>query len=672
MGGSSSKHIDYGVFVGDEKSGSTRALRHPDIGEKDLVKVPTNGVITLWEGFQASVQKHGDRPFLGTRNFISKDKYGNFEWKTYKEVNEIVTQVATAYQVLDMIPEIESPINGKFRFLGIYSKNREEWIISDLAAHLNAATVVTFYDTLGDHTIEYILEQTKLTSIVIESKSLKKLNVLKKENKSGDLKNIIMLDLEDESIVKESEFLGFKVYTFPDLIKIGKENKVDFSPAKPDTISTFCYTSGTTGTPKGAMISHKGIVSVIASLDYTSIDFTENDVHLSYLPLAHVMERVVLSSFMFKGISVGFFTGNPAKLMEDAQTLKPTIFIGVPRVYQRIYDTITSGMNKLGFIKKSLAERAVASKLAAYRKNGTLTSSIWDRLVFGKSKAALGGNVRVMLTGSAPISPDMLDFLKICFCCPILEGYGQTESCAASSITRSDDNIPGHVGGPIAAIEVKLLDCESLDYFSTDKNEKGESQPRGEICFRGNSVFSSYFNDQEKTKEVFTEDGWLRTGDIGMIMPDSKAIKIIDRVKNIFKLSHGEYIAPEKLENVYLKCPYVSQIFVYGDSLENFLVAVVVPSKQECVNFLKAKGVEASMDNIEDHYDNKELVGDILKEMETLGRGSGLKGFEIIKKVHLTKDTFTIENEMLTPTMKLRRNDAKKKFLDVIKKLYSN
>jgi long-chain acyl-CoA synthetase len=678
MGGSNSKEIEYGVWCGEAKPGESRILRHPKVQDKELMtKLEDNESInTVWSGFENSVKLHGNRNFLGTRKFIQKDTYGAYQWRTYAETYEEVLNFGKALASLKLIPEVESRQDGKFKFLGLYAKNRAEWIIADLAGHLNGATVVTFYDTLGEHTIEFILDQTKLTTIVLESKSLKKITQLKKTGHSANLENLILLDADDEKSIQEAKDAGLNVYLYPEIIDAGKKIKkedIQFKPAKPETIATFCYTSGTTGVPKGAMISHFGIISDIASLKYTDINITESDVHLSYLPLAHIMERIVFTTCMLKSVAIGFSTGNPLKLMEDAQTLKPTIFIGVPRVFQRVYEVITSGMSKLTGLKKSFADRAVKSKLENYRKNGSLTHSIWDRLVFSKSKAALGGNVRLLLTGSAPIAADMLEFLRICFCVPILEGYGATETCAAACVTHADDNKIGHVGGPVGAVELKLVDCDSLNYKSTDKDEEGNPMPRGEICFRGNIIFNGYFNDTENTKKAIDPEGWLHTGDVGAILTTHKnALKIIDRVKNIFKLSHGEYIAPEKLENVLIKSKYVAQIFVHGDSLESFLVAVVVPKKEGIIEFLNSKGIQYKLDAIHEHFGNKELVADVLKDMEKLGRSNDFKGFEVIKKVVLSNEAFTIENDLLTPTMKLKRNEAKTKYLKEIEQMYAD
>ena len=197
-----------------------------------------------------------------------------------------------------------------------------------------------------------------------------------------------------------------------------------------------------------------------------------------------------------------------------------------------------------------MTKAAIRKKLYYLENCASYNYEFYDRIVCNKFKAILGGNVRIMVTGSAPIAVDVLNFLKICFCSPILEGYGQTESTAASCVTVSGDALAGHVGGPTPAVKIRLRDIPEMGYTSQD-----QPHPRGEICFKGPSVFQGYFMNPEKNREALV-DGWLMSGDVGIVMPNG-SVKIIDRAKNIFKLAQGEYIAPEKLENVYVQSPYI-------------------------------------------------------------------------------------------------------------------
>ena len=303
-------------------------------------------------------------------------------------------------------------------------------------------------------------------------------------------------------------------------------------------------------------------------------------------------------------------------------------------------------------MQQNIVNRAIDSKLY-YLKNGCYYShSIWDGLVFNKFKALLGGNVRMMVTGSAPINPDVLTFLKVCFCSPIHEGYGQTESSAASCLTSGFDPVAGHVGGPNTCIRIRLKDIPEMQYLHTDPN------PRGEVCYQGNSIFKGYFKNEEKTKEALSEDGWLCSGDVGMVMPNG-SLKIIDRAKNIFKLAQGEYIAPEKLENVYITSPYVAQIYVHGESTEAWLMAVMIPDMGEVKKVCLEKGWAQEGEDLKPLLAKVELHKHILDNFLELAKANKLSGLEKIKKLHIDSEPMTIENDLLTPTMKIKRNIAK-------------
>lgn len=256
----------------------------------------------------------------------------------------------------------------------------------------------------------------------------------------------------------------------------------------------FCYTSGTTGDPKAVKISHRNILSVATSANYAGVEIFPWDTMISYLPLAHSFEKVLYTLCLVKGVRIGFYCGDVLKLTDDCQVLKPTFFPSVPRLYNKIYDKINAKLSELAGVRGFLANRAVSSKLYYLNTQGTLNYAFYDRVVCSKFKAILGGNVRFMVSGSAPISVDVVNFLKVCFCCPLLEGYGQTESCAASTIAMPEDVQAGHVGGPLPCIKLRLADIPDMDYYTTDK-----PFPRGEICFKGPSVTKGYYKDEAKT-----------------------------------------------------------------------------------------------------------------------------------------------------------------------------
>lgn len=292
-------------------------------------------------------------------------------------------------------------------------------------------------------------------------------------------------------------------------------------------------------------------------------------------------------------------------------TLRPTIFSSVPRLFNRIYAGITNAVQTSGVLKQRLFNAAYNSKKQAVM-NGRKPSPMWDRLVFNKIKDKLGGRVRLMTSGASPLSPDVLEFLRVCFGCQVMEGYGMTEtSCVISSMDETD-NLIGHVGSPNTACEIKLVDVPEMSYTSED-----QPHPRGEICVRGPIVFQGYYKDEVQTKEVVDDDGWLHTGDIGLWLPGGR-LKIIDRKKNIFKLAQGEYIAPEKIENVYAKCKFIAQCFVYGDSFNSSLVAIVCVEPDVLKEWASSEGIK--------YEDLGQLCNDpraraaVLAEMDAVGR----------------------------------------------------
>lgn len=337
-------------------------------------------------------------------------------------------------------------------------------------------------------------------------------------------------------------------------------------------------------------------------------------------------------------------------------TLKPTLFPSVPRLYNKIYGTIKQRMEEAIGCKRWLIDRGFAAK-QAQAVNGVYTHGCYDALIFKKVKALLGGRVRTMITGSAPIDLEVLNYLKVCFCVPIQEGYGLTESSAAATVTKINDPNSGHVGGPVQTLRIRLKDVPEMNYTALDK-----PYPRGEVCMKGPSIFSGYFKRPDKTAEAFDDDNWFRTGDVGMVFPNG-SIKIIDRAKNIFKLSQGEYIAPEKLENIFVLSPFVEQSFVYGDSLKNCIVVIVLP-KPAAVDKFKQEhpGV--------DHLTSEAFKKAILDDMARLATEHHCSSLEKPKAIHLVAEGFSVDNELLTPTFKLKRNVAKNVYQAQIDEMY--
>jgi len=313
-----------------------------------------------------------------------------------------------------------------------------------------------------------------------------------------------------------------------------------------------------------------------------------------------------------------------------------------------------------------LYRRAYAAKEAGLKK-GWLRHTIWDALVFGKVAQKVGlDRCRIIITGSAPIAPHVLDFLRIVFSCVVVEGYGQTETCAGSNVVHVDDYSTGHVGGPLPCNEIRLESVPEMNYLVTDTEHAGKPcAGRGEICFHGPNMFNGYYKMPDKTKEAKDDDNWVHSGDIGLWTTKGQ-LKIIDRKKNIFKLAQGEYIAPEKIENVYGKAPFVAQSFVYGDSYQSVLVAIVVPDFDAMKDWLRTNNISGSHEEL---CRNDKVKQAVLADMNKVGKEAKFTGLEYAKDVTLIAKPFT-PDDLLTPTFKLKRNEAKDYFQDAIDKMY--
>ena len=480
----------------------------------------------------------------------------------------------------------------------------------------------------------------------------------------------------DNSLRVAATSVGLSLYSFHDLERIGFAHPQPSIPPSPDDLSTFSYTSGTTGNPKGAMLTHTNFMTVFASGKEIDTQGLDAETHMSYLPLAHVYERTITMAVLGTGGSLGFFQGNPEKLIDDLQALKPSSIPVVPRVVNRMYDKIMQGVSESSPLRQKLFSMAYESQLLDLHKNGKVTKGFWDKLVFSKIRKMLGfENLRMMITGAAPIAPHVLNFMRVMLACPVVEGYGQTETTALTTVGSISDVTTGHVGCCVPSCEIKLVDVPDMGYFHHDTihNKSIPCRGRGEICVRGPNVFKGYYKLPEKTAEVFDEEGWMHSGDIGMWDLQGRLI-IIDRKKNIFKLAQGEYIAPEKIENIFSQSNLVAQSFVYGDSLQSSLVAIIVPDEEVIMgSWLKNQANIANKDTItfSEICKSATLKEQITADLQIVSARAGLNGFEMVKDIFLHPEMFTPESGILTVTLKLKRDVAKEKFKDIIQSMYN-
>ena len=680
MGASLLKNVQYATYISEPKEGETAILRHPLYANRELSHKMAYGCETVLDSFEINFKRNRQKcNFIGYRKKIQKNELEKkYTWINYETADELLTNFSKGLNVLNLCPVIEIEKEGPYRFLGIYSRNKKEWLLSYLGAIKDSITIVTIYETLGLLAIEYILEQTQLITVVLETKALQTVLKLKKENKIHKLKNLIVIEKEDdEETCKELEQLGLNIYSWEEIVELGKTKgeKIILKRPTKDNICTINYTSGTTGYPKGVKLTHENIVIGTDVGELIGLNATPNDLYLSFLPYAHIMETLIITYAFNHGVPIGIYNGNAKLLVEDIQILKPTALCAVPKIFLRIYDAIKSKVNSLSNIKQKIFNQAIKIKMKDYMNTGLYKNILLDYLVFREVRKTLGGRLRFMLVGSAPIEGYILNFLRCALSVEIMEGYGQTEDVAGALLSNTCDPITGQLGGPGYWSEIKLVDQPELGYTSKNVDpDTGKPRPSGELCVRGPTLFKGYFKDEEKTKETVDKDGWLHSGDIAMIIPEhGNCFKIVDRVKNIFKLQQGEYVSPEKIENIYSNCKYIEQIFVTGNSLKSYLVCIVYPKFGDVIEFLKNKGIEGvNKDNCKNYFENEELKNDIINIMDKFGREKNLMGFELPKKVYLVKEPFSIENEIMTPTMKLRRHFAKKFFEKEINKLYSD
>uniref|UniRef100_A0AAX7U142 Arachidonate--CoA ligase n=1 Tax=Astatotilapia calliptera TaxID=8154 RepID=A0AAX7U142_ASTCA len=604
-------------------NGDPSCRRSAILKDDTLLEFYYDDTRTAYDMFQRGLMISGDE------NWKPGQPY---EWISYAEVAEQAQVLGSGLLAKGCQPNPE-------QFVGIYAQNRPEWIISELACYTYSMAVVPLYDTLGLEAMVHILNLGE------KSFTLKYEN----ENVSHGVKGEAFIT----SDIQTAYGYFRNALQCPLTTTLYGTAAVSFAAQGHCNNVLFIYP----GKPKGAMITHGNIASNTSSV-IKILEIQQDDVSISYLPLAHMFERMIQVVSMFcYGARVGFYQGDISLLMDDIKTLKPTFFPVVPRLLNRIYDKILGSVTSP--FRRALLNYAVKRKQAELSSGVVRNNSLWDKLVFNKIQESLGGNLRFALTASAPISPAVLSFLRATLGCLIFEGYGQTECTAGCTFSMPGDCSTGHVGAPLPCAMVKVVDIPEMNYYA--KNGAGE------ICIRGPSVFRGYLRDPEKTAEALDRDSWLHSGDVGQWLPNG-TLRIIDRKKHIFKLAQGEYIAPEKIENVYMRCVPVLQVFVHGDSLQSYLIGIVVPDPEVFVDWAKDRGFVGSYEELCQNPDVKKAV---LEDMNAVGREARLNSFEQVKDLYLHPEMFSVANGLLTPTLKSRRADIRRHFQEQISSMYS-
>ena len=524
----------------------------------------------------------------------------------------------------------------------ISTTNRTEWNIMDIGILQIGAQNVPIYPTISKEDYEYILNHSEaIYCFVSDADIIEKLNAIKQNTK---LKGVYTFnDIANENSWKKVLELG-KDESNQDVVEDRKNN------VKPENLATLIYTSGTTGKPKGVMLSHNNLVSnVLDSEKRVPFDYGKSKA-LSFLPVCHVFERMILYLYQYCGVEI-YFAESIEQMSENLKEVKPNVMTAVPRLYEKVYDKIIAKGTDLSGIKKALFFWAVnvGLKYEPYGANGWLYEkklALARKLIFSKWKEGLGGNLDLMVSGSAALQPRLTRIFAAAGM-PIMEGYGLTETSPVVSVNdqRNGGFKIGTVGRIIDNVEVKIAND-------------------GEILVKGPNVMQGYYKDPEKTSEVMS-GAYFHTGDIGEICDDG-FLKITDRKKDMFKTSGGKYVVPSLLENQLKQSRFIEQIIVIGEG-EKMPAALIQPNYEFIDDWIERKGKDVKKDKLS--ICSSQIIKDrIQKEVDEANEHFGK--WEQIKKFELTPDIWTIDDGHLTPTMKMKRKAIKEKYKDLIEKIY--
>jgi len=574
------------------------------------------------------------------------------------------------------------------------------------AAFTQSLTVVTVYATLGEEGLTHGVSQTASKLLVVDAKLLKTVASAIKASKKGTWPCAHVLYIADQprkadpivaKSVQESlaalAAAGVSVTTFDDAIAKGAALKRAPTPPAPSDLAVIMYTSGTTGLPKGVMITHSNILAAMAGLlgrmeGYgITTETGTTETYLAYLPLAHIMEMVCEMAVYGFGARVAF--GSPHTLTPTGVKIKtgtcegdgavaaPTVLVFAPAVLDKVYAGLNAKIAAASPTIQKLFAKGMASGEANWDCNVIGAHWFYNKLVFKKVQALLGGKMKLAGTGSAPLAPKAQKFVQTAFNTPTRQGYGLTETCAVTTLQNACDNTAAVVGPPVGCCCIKLLDWAEGNYLVADANDPKIGMPRGEILIGGPSVCQGYLVDPKapdpevikKNAEEFSTDEngirWFHTGDVGQITPAGQ-VQIIDRKKDLVKLQQGEYVALSKVENAIKECPLVELPMCYARSTESYCVALVCPSHAA----LKALGTSMGLGtDVATLCKSEKVIAEVQKQIHAVVKGK-LVAFETPKRIGLVDDPWTPENELLTAAMKLKRKPICDRHKAELDKLY--
>ncbi|KAL0075590.1 hypothetical protein J3Q64DRAFT_1774974 [Phycomyces blakesleeanus] len=645
------------------------ATRRSILSPSELMVTPALGVETLHDILQYSATHYRDRDGFGYRVLEDTIVEEKDVTKTVNGVEKTETKIWTylqlskySYFTYGEALEIAKALGSGLSKIGMQKQDKlqisastsVEWMMMAHAAFSQTITIVTAYDTLGAEGLQHAMNEAESATCFINGDQFPIIEQILPS--CPTVKNIIYRGKVKQEDIKRIQKSGQIQYalSYEELLSLGQQNQLPPVKPKSEDICCIMYTSGSTGNPKGVVLSHKNVVAAVAGCCRMLQHLVEEgDRVLAYLPLAHVLEFLVESLCIFFGVTLGY--GSIRTLTEvsvrncrgDIQEFAPTILTGVPQVWETIRKSILTKVVQKGPRIEKIFHGAL--DLKDYMSGYGLPTGFLDKVVFNNVKKQLGGKLRYGLSGGAPLSAETQRFLSMS-ACPLLGGYGMTESCGMCAVMSPDQFAYGEVGAPVPCVEVKFVDVPEAGYLSTNL-----PRPQGEIWIRGPSITSGYFKQENTTRETLTPDGWLMTGDIGE-WTDRGTLCIIDRKKNLVKMSNGEYIALEKLESVYKTSVIVENMCVCADSLYAKPIALVVPAEGALRALaLKSGGIQIeSWDELCENKDVRKLVHEVLLQQ---GKKGGLKGAELLFDIWVCKELWTPESGYLTPAQKLKRKE---------------
>lgn len=588
-----------------------------------------------------------------------------YQYNTFDQLTDIMHDIGRGLVKMGLKPNSDDKLH-------LYAATSHKWMKMFLGAQSQGISVVTAYDTLGEKGLIHSLVQTGSNAIFTDNSLLSSL--VKPVQAAQDIKFIIHFDSIDPEDKREDGRIyqsandainkikevrpDIKTFSFDELLKMGQDSRdeIDIHPPSADDLSCIMYTSGSTGEPKGVVLKHSNVVAGVggASLNVTGF-IGGTDRVICFLPLAHIFELVFELLSFYWGSCIGYATvktltkSSVKNCQGDLQEFKPTIMVGVAAVWETVRKGILNQIDDLPFLTKKIFWTTYNAKLnmERFRIPG---GGILGNLIFKKIRTATGGQLRYLLNGGSPISRDAQEFITNLLC-PMLIGYGLTETCASTTILNPSHFELGVAGDLTGCVTVKLVDVEELGYFA--KNNQGE------VWIKGANVTPEYYKNPEETSQALTSDGWFKTGDIGEWETNGH-LKIIDRKKNLVKTMNGEYIALEKLESVYRSNEFVANICVYADQTKTKPVGIIVPNNAPLTKLAKKLGImkeDESSINIENYLHDPKLVKAAYSDLLKTGKDQGLVGIELLAGIVFFDGEWTPQNGYVTSAQKLKRKE---------------